>query len=276
MSVTLVAAGLSDRGRVRAANEDALAVSPEERLLIVADGMGGHKGGATAARIVVTALPQLLQQRLASPRLTRAALCSGLQDAMLELSASMRDYAADDPALHGMGATVVLALMRGASAVVAHMGDSRAYLFRAGKLRQITADHSIVNILLRSGEITPEQAKKHPARHQISRYMGMASDVYPDVATLGVKVGDRLLLCSDGLTNMVDDIAIASSLARNVPAEDICRSLVDAANAAGGVDNVTVVVADIAAATHAREPRSTRASRRATTGTPRGRAGADR
>jgi protein phosphatase len=143
-----------------------------------------------------------------------------------------------------MGATVVLAFLWGQQVFIAHIGDSRAYLYRRGELRQLTDDHSVVGILLRHGKITPEEAKIHPARNKLSRYVGMEGEVYPDVQRLRPSAGDRLLLCTDGLTTMVPDDAIAEILVNCGDPQMACRSLVEAANAARGQDNVTVLVAD--------------------------------
>ena len=143
-----------------------------------------------------------------------------------------------------MGATVVMALVQDDRAFIAHMGDSRAYLLRRGKLRPLTDDHSIVGILLRTGEIRPEEAEHHPARGQLSRYVGMEDEVYPDVRTVRLASGDRLLLCTDGLTGMVPDDTIMGLLAVSEEPQVACDHLVEAANAAGGKDNITAVIVD--------------------------------
>jgi protein phosphatase len=253
-------AGLSDKGKVRPANEDAFAMLSKQGLFIVSDGMGGHQAGATASEIVVRVLPKMLQQRVSALRgNAERAVCRALRDTIVALSQNVRQQSAGQPGLAGMGATVVLAWIRNREAFIAHMGDSRAYLYRGEKLKQLTADHSVVGILLRRREITPEEARVHPARSQISRYVGMDGLVYPDVRTLRLSSGDRLLLCTDGLTGMVSDKTIARILGRYREPEAACRSLVDAANAKGGHDNVTVLVADWTApgrsATPTREPR---------------------
>lgn len=251
----LRAAGLSDPGRIRPGNEDAVAVLPEWGYLLVADGMGGGNAGATASKIVAAVLPKMLEQRLdtspASGNPSLLASPSGdetlsllLRDTLVELSQMIWKQSAGQPGLAGMGATVALACVRGRQAFIAHMGDSRAYLLRQGRLERLTQDHTVVGILLRGGEITPEEAKHHPARSRLSRYVGMQGVVYPDVRAVELANGDRLLLCSDGLTGMVEDAEIARILGSCADPEAACRALVDAANAAGGKDNVTVVVAD--------------------------------
>jgi protein phosphatase len=143
-----------------------------------------------------------------------------------------------------MGATLVMTLIRENCCFVANMGDSRAYLFRQGKLRQLSEDHSVVGILLRTGEIGQEEADRHPARGQLTRYIGMLDEVNPYQCNVTLKPGDRLLLCSDGLTGLVDDAAIARVLRDNKEPQATCKALVAAANSAGGHDNVTVVIVD--------------------------------
>lgn len=244
----LRAAGLSDPGRVRRANEDAYLVDLARELFVVSDGMGGQQAGELASKLVVTVLPGMIEKRLARAEGGKQEVVElALRDAIADLSDKVRRETATKVGLKGTGATVVLALIRGSFAHIANMGDSRCYLCRGSNLDQLTEDHSIVGILLREGEIAPEEAKEHPARGQLSRYVGMEGDVHPDVRTVELAPGDRLLLCTDGLTGMVDDDAVARILSENAEPEAACRALVDAANAAGGKDNITVVVADVLA-----------------------------
>jgi protein phosphatase len=218
-------------------------VALEQNLFIVSDGMGGHQAGEVASRAVVTVLPRMLEQQLASVNLTSSSKIEAiLRETILELSQRLRDESSEQVVLKGMGATVALALLRGSFAYLAHMGDSRIYLFRQGNLTQLTEDHSIIALLLKNGAITPVEAQEHPAIGKLSRYVGMEGEVYPDVQTLSLQSGDRLLLCSDGLTSMVSDAQIAKLLQFYTETELACRGLVDTANAAGGKDNITVVV----------------------------------
>lgn len=235
----------SDAGRVRAQNEDAFHADPEHGLFIVADGMGGHQAGEVASKAVVSILPQIIAARLErlknpSPRAIRY----WLKQDILTLSQQLHAETANHVAVRGLGATLVMALVRGDCAHIASMGDSRVYRFRAGQLTQLTADHSVVAMLVCGGEITPEEAKTHPARSQITRFVGMEAPVYPDVMTFPLKAGDRLLLCSDGLTGMVSDADIATILRTTPDPQQTCQSLVQAANQAGGEDNITVVLVD--------------------------------
>lgn len=243
--MTVRAAALSDVGRVRQANEDACTVLSDQGMFIVSDGMGGHQAGATASRIVATVLPAMVRKGLDALRRTdEKEIQRVLRDSIVELSQQLRAQSAGQPGLAGMGATIVLALLRQDRAFIAHMGDSRAYLYRGGKLKQLTRDHSVVGILLRRREITPEEARHHPARSRVSRYVGIDGVVYPDVKSVSLARGDRLVLCTDGLTGMVSDKTIAGILKTVSDPETACHALVDAANTAGGNDNITALVAD--------------------------------
>ena len=242
---TIAYAGLTDRGRVREQNEDNWFGDPDQGLFVVSDGMGGHAAGEVASKIVVETLPRLLRQRMkGSKDLSNPGASRGIVSAISELSNQVRDESKNRPGLAGMGATVVIALIRDAHALIAHMGDSRAYLFKDGRLEQFTKDHSIIQLLIDSGEITPEEAVTHPARGKITRYVGMQGEPIPEARFLELEPGDRLLLCSDGLTGMVSDSEITNVLRAATAPEITCQSLVEAANAVGGEDNITAVVAD--------------------------------
>lgn len=244
-SLSIHAAGLTNVGKVRDTNEDAYVVDLDHGLFVVSDGMGGARAGELASRIVTTVLPGMILARLHRLRNPRTrAIRYWLRQDILRLSQQLHAEAAQKTALRGTGATVVLALLREDRAHIAHMGDSRAYLFREQHLRQWTDDHSIVAMLVRSGEITAADAKTHPARAQITRVVGMEAPVYPEVGTFPLKPGDRLLLCSDGLTGMVSDEDIAAILRTTPTPQHACDLLVHAANEAGGKDNITVVVVE--------------------------------
>ncbi len=225
------AAGRTDRGLVRDHNEDVLLVRPP--LYVVADGMGGHRAGEVAAAIAV----EQLGAELDAGRIVDGV---SLGAALLVAGAEVRARGTGDRA--GMGTTVVAILLDGSRAWVAHVGDSRAYLLRAGTLEQLTADHTLVGELVRRGRLTPAQAATDTRRHVLTRALG-ASDDAPDVRALPLAPGDRLLLCSDGLAGVVPDARIGSLLGQGDP-EAAADALVAAALAAGGPDNVTVIALD--------------------------------
>jgi PPM family protein phosphatase len=241
----LKVAALSDVGKVRPNNEDSFAALPEQGFLIVSDGMGGHNAGGLASAIVVEALPQMISnalQSLQEPSIEQ--LQDVVCDSVVDLSNEIWKRSRREPGLAGMGATFVLAMFQGKKAIVANMGDSRAYLFRSSELRLLTEDHSVVGFLLREGRITPKQASEHPAKGKLSRYVGMLGEVFPDVQALELISGDRLLLCTDGLTGEVSDSQIGSMLDGGLGLEQTCATMVRKASEAGGKDNITVLLAE--------------------------------
>lgn len=230
-SLTIVeVAALSDVGRVRHHNEDRSLV--DGGVLVVADGMGGAKAGEVAAQMAVDAVGALAAP--VSPEDVRTAVG--------EANSAIRRMASDDPDKSGMGTTLTAALMRDGHIEVVHVGDSRAYLWRDGALTQITQDHSVVAELVRRGSITAEEAESHPHRNVITRALGAEPEVDVDTVSTEVRDGDVVLLCSDGLSSYVAESAIAGVLASAGSLEVAARELVAAANAAGGTDNVTVVL----------------------------------
>jgi serine/threonine protein phosphatase PrpC len=246
-------AGLSHVGRKRAHNEDAFLLLPEERLWCVADGMGGHASGEVAARLAVEEMAEFFRTTGADDDATwpypldpalgydENRLVTGVRLANLRI----HERAQADERLHGMGTTLVAAAIPpdGGTLLVAHVGDSRAYLLRAGALRQLTEDHSLLNDVRRSRQLTPEEIEAFPHKNVIVRALGMDPDVEVDLVREPLESGDLVLLCSDGLTGMVPDARIAEILrgARSEPRR-AAQELVDAANAAGGADNITCVL----------------------------------
>ena len=237
----LEVASLSDTGLQRAHNEDACGESRSAdgaRLLVVADGMGGHAGGETASRTAVDTLCAIVGEASAASE-------ELLREAFERANAAIHEAARRDARLHGMGTTAVALLFGAAgSAWVAHVGDSRAYRLREGNLEQLTADHSFVAELQRRGLIDADQAAVHPRRNQLLRSMGIEAAVEADLQPLELAPGDRFLLCSDGLSGVVQDGEIARCLGTESPA-DAARSLVALANERGGPDNITVQVARV-------------------------------
>lgn len=244
----IVTAARTDPGRVREANEDCCAEfegSDAARLLVVADGMGGHAKGDLASRAAVDTLGEVF-------RTSRAAPEALLRDAFAAANARVHELGADDP--RGMGTTVVALLLRRDGAWVAHVGDSRAYHWRGGRLVRLTEDHSWVAQEVAHGRLTPEEAASHPRRNALLRSIGMDEDLPADVRPIELAPGDRVLLCSDGLWDELDDASLADVLGAAEPAECVAR-LIELANLAGGHDNVTAAVARVPEPARPRRPR---------------------
>jgi PPM family protein phosphatase len=223
---------LSHAGRRRRHNEDAYVVEPP--LFAVADGMGGAKAGEVASNLAAAALQETDGQ--GSNGEARVA-------ALIE-EANRRVFrrATEDRDVSGMGTTMTVALVEGDRVVIGHVGDSRAYLFREGQLEQLTDDHSLVAELVRSGKLTPEEAEIHPQRAVITRAVGTEPDVDVDTFSIQGAAGDLFMICSDGLTDMVDEEAIREAVEQNRPdLQKAAKALVNAANSVGGEDNITVV-----------------------------------
>ena len=232
-------------GKVREENQDTFLAEPQLALFVVSDGMGGHRGGEIASRIVIEDLPVMLETSLDKLKVgSIKTIKSLLSRSIEEQSRQLWLEGTSETGFKDMGATLVTILLRNKRCFVANLGDSRAYLFRKGRLSQITRDHSVVSDLVIEGLIGPEEAKNHEARGQITSYIGMEEKPSPYVRSFLLKKNDRLLLCTDGLTDMVDDDNIAAILQKEPDSQAVCKVLVDAANAAGGYDNTTVMTVD--------------------------------
>jgi protein phosphatase len=246
-------AGTSDVGRKRTHNEDAYLLLPEENLFCVADGMGGHASGEVAARIAVEEMAEFFRMTGRDEDATwpfkldpeRAYDENRLLTAVKLSNLRIFERAATDQRLRGMGTTLVAASFpRGDdSVVIGHVGDSRAYLLRGGALRQVTEDHSLLNDYKKSRALTPEEIEAFPHKNVIVRALGMKDSVEVDVVREPLQDGDVLLLCSDGLSGMVPDDRMAE-IVRGFPKDlrGAAQALIDAANEAGGQDNVTCVL----------------------------------
>jgi serine/threonine protein phosphatase PrpC len=225
----------TDLGKLRERNEDSLLV--KDRLFAVADGMGGHRGGDVASSMAIEALDGLALPDDAP-----------LEVLVEEIKAANRSVLARGEAhrnLRGMGTTVTAFLTDGDKAYVAHVGDSRAYLLRDGAFQHLTEDHTLVQRMVRDGRITAEQADHHPQRSILTRALGVDEDLTVDDLTLDIHPGDRILLCTDGLTGMVDEDRIQEILESEPDPQRASDQLVEEANRAGGEDNITVVVIDV-------------------------------
>jgi len=245
-TLTVRYAAASDVGRVRSHNEDSWCAIPEQQLFIVSDGMGGQAAGELASRIVVEVLPERLREQIGDAERLDETTVNAVVETVRTLSRELRQESQGEPGISGMGATLVLALVRGRQVLIVHLGDSRAYLWRKGKLICLTSDHTLAHALLDAGVLTAEEAADHPGRHQLSRFVGMPGEPLPDAGLLDLLPGDRLLLCTDGLTNMVSDNGTQDVLGHQADPELACRTLVQLSNSAGSVDNVTALVVETA------------------------------
>ena len=230
-------AGATDTGRKRRRNEDAYVIAPP--LFAVADGMGGAQAGEIASKLAATVLEDTDSGALSG----RERVTSLIQEA----NARVYERSNTDPSASGMGTTMTVALVEDHEVTIGHVGDSRAYRARGGQLEQLTEDHSLVNELMKSGKLSPEEAETHPQRSVITRALGTDPDVDVDVFTVETEDGDVFLLCSDGLTAMVDDGEILGVLEHHRDdLKRVTKALVAAANRGGGEDNITVVAFAIA------------------------------
>ncbi len=235
--------GLSDQGKVRKKNEDSFGLFPQQGLFFVADGVGGMPAGDIASMLITQVLPELLLQRIAEPELlTSKELIDRLKQAIIDLSNRIRLQSQNRPEYAGMGSTLALALLTKNKCYIANLGDSRIYLHKNNQLHQLSIDHTLVHHLLTNDLINEEEALHHPGKNQLVQYVGMQRSPIPDVICLPRTAGDQLLLCSDGLTDMLSESEINHYLMKVIPAEKKCQALVKAANLAGGKDNVTVVI----------------------------------
>jgi serine/threonine protein phosphatase PrpC len=235
----LVFAAATDVGRMRKNNEDSyLSRNP---VAAVADGMGGHSAGEVASAIAIEELAAL---RGRGPWENETAATDDLKQAILRANRRIREMAAGDRKLNGMGTTLVALLEDGDLVHLANVGDSRGYLLRQGELSQVTVDHSLVQELVDDGRLSPEDAERHPQRSVITRALGIEPEVEFDLFTYKLQVGDRLLLCSDGLSDVVEPRQIRNVLLRVRNPDEAASRLIAVANEQGGPDNITVIVVD--------------------------------
>ena len=229
----LHAYALTDVGKVRAVNQDALVIAEDMLLYGVADGMGGHNGGETASAGARDGLIAALKDKTPS--------LEALRDGITQVNASLFMQQAEDEKLSGMGTTLSVIWMSEHFVYLGHVGDSRVYRFREGKLEQMTDDHSLVGELMRAGYLTPEQAETHPNKNVILRAVGTEEGIDVDLAVEERQKGDLWLICSDGLHGMVSDKKMEAILGVNTP-ESAAKLLMEAAMQAGGRDNISVVL----------------------------------
>ncbi|MBD5802468.1 Serine/threonine phosphatase stp [Azoarcus sp. Aa7] len=242
----------SDVGRVRKRNEDSLAIDERRGWAVLADGMGGYRGGDVASRMAVEVTLQRLHRELVAPDDgVPVRVAAALEAAAHDANAAIRAEAARDPNLSGMGSTLVVAVFLADCVLIAHVGDSRMYRLRGGVLERLTRDHTMLQELLDAGILAPEDVAHSQFRGLLTRGLGVSPRVQPEPGNHSARPGDVFLLCSDGLTDMLDDAAIAAVL---VPVESLATRpeeaadrLVALANAQGGRDNISVILVRMAA-----------------------------
>lgn len=231
----------TDRGLVRAVNEDSLLNSPP--LVVVADGVGGHKAGEVASALAVDVLAEWK---------TSLARRGGrrLRDAAVEANRRIYTRAQQDKTLQGMATTLTAAWIDAGSCTIAQIGDSRAYLLREGKLTQLTEDQTAIAELVREGRISPEEAYEHPWRNRVLQALGNQEDIVVQMLSVRLQLGDRILLATDGLTDELTDAGIRDVLATHPDPEDAGRELIERAKEAGGSDNITALIVDVTESAH--------------------------
>jgi len=241
----------TDKGMVRTHNEDSFIVREDLLLAAVADGMGGHSSGELASALAVKTLAEKMEALLRGEILPteydpmHSAAANTLLSAAVQANNKIFEEASANPAHTGMGTTLSALVMDGEKAAIVHIGDSRIYLCRKGRITQITEDHSLVMEQARKGILTLEEAATSRMQNILTRAMGLARDARLDLYEVALQEGDRLLLCSDGLFKAISDEAFGEALCQNQEPDEICKRLVALANASGGPDNITAVAIDI-------------------------------
>ncbi|HEY7144731.1 MAG TPA: PP2C family serine/threonine-protein phosphatase [Streptosporangiaceae bacterium] len=237
MTIALRYAVRSDVGLLREGNEDSAYAGPH--LLAIADGMGGHAAGEVASAVAISALAGL------DAELPVGDLLDLLAQAVASANSTLHEMSLQDPSVEGMGTTLTAMLWSGSSVALCHIGDSRAYLLRDGDFYQITHDHTLVQTLVDDGRLSPEQAHSHPQRSLVMRALQSSTDAEPDLSMREAEVGDRYLLCSDGLSDVVTEQTLQQTLTTFTDREKAVHQLIDLAIRGGGPDNITCIVADV-------------------------------
>lgn len=232
-------AGRTDVGLHRAANEDSILLMPKVGLFAVADGMGGHRGGRVASHMVTGELTRIATE------LGRALDGEELAEALNQINRKVHQTGQESAELFNMGSTCVAISIMGGRVHLAHLGDSRAYLFRDGEVKLLTSDHRVIQPMLDRGEISEDEARTHPMRNVLTRSVGVEADVAVTRTEVPIEHGDRILLCSDGLSDLVTPEQLLRLAGANPALEAFAAGLIDAANAAGGHDNISVVLVEI-------------------------------
>ena len=239
--VNYCSSGFTDIGKVRAENQDAFYIDGKANIYIVADGMGGLLNGSLTSRYMIEELPVLLKEKMKHlEKKNKDNISVLLKNEVKELSNRIWERLGAKS-----GTTVVLAFLQENDAFITHLGDSRAYLFNKGILQRLTNDHNIANILVESGSISSEEAMVHPMRHMLTNYAGMRGGESPKVRMINLEPGNRILLCTDGLTSMLSEKEIVDVLKFEHNQKIVLKKLIDGANEAEGDDNITAVLIDV-------------------------------
>lgn len=234
----------SDVGKVREINQDAYFYIEDELLpiFIIADGMGGHKAGEVASNTAISTIVSHYEENK-EKMIGKEVFIPEFINKSIELAnKKLIEESENDEELKGMGTTITMCIVLEKELYIGHVGDSRAYLLRDEKLKQLTQDHSLVGELLRTGSITKEEAMNHPKKNVIMRALGSNKDLKVDIFTRDMEQGDRIVLCTDGLTNMVSEERILETLVNDENPSSICSELVNISNELGGIDNTTIML----------------------------------
>lgn len=237
---------ITDRGKLRKNNEDCCLTKEvgSYTLFILADGMGGHKGGEIASRTAIEHISIFLSEKLTDKMLPGQIMLL-LSEVLEKVNGEILDMSKNDLSLIGMGTTCDICIISKNTAYIAHIGDSRVYKISKNNIQRLTKDHSLVQYMLESGTITPEEAIHHPQKNIILRALGSSALIEPDILHEKVSPGDVILMCSDGLSNMLDEEVIRKTVAEETTPEGSAEKLVKLANDAGGSDNITVIIAKL-------------------------------
>ena len=231
---------ITDPGKVRERNEDSVNIVSnlqDEKLLIVADGMGGHKNGEIASHIALDLICDRFKKTSSIGNMEDA--INWIQSTVSEANMEIFKYVSEHPESEGMGTTIVLSVLTPAFLLIGNIGDSSGYILKNKKLHKITVDHTLVNLLVKSGELTEEEAKNHPKKNVLMKALGSSQNVELDIFNVELNI-DGIFLCSDGLTNMLDDTQITKVILEETPLSERLEKLVFKANNRGGNDNISI------------------------------------
>lgn len=236
----------TDIGKVRSMNQDSLLISENEieglNLYILADGMGGYKGGEIASKVAITAVSKYIKEKFAEIDKNKISILNLIEDAIEFANTAIYEESEQDEELQDMGTTLEVVLVYDMKIYIGHVGDSRVYRIRKNTIKKITTDHSYVEKLIQDGDITREEAENHPKKNLLIKALGTDENIEPDMIYTVFNKNDIIVVCSDGLTNMVKEQRILEIVKDGIG--DVTEKLVDEANSEGGIDNITVIVID--------------------------------